>query len=313
MVDVAVQALELLDDDVLGDVAGDVDGVAAEAADDAVGDAEGRRLDEERVVALEAVDLDDLDVRVADVDARAEDAGGGDDDVVGELGAEHDDLVEAGAAVERDRGVDVVGDLVVAGAGADVERPRGREADGGPCDAVGVEHDGAVEHLREREGAHDEDVVAVVALEAQLGLVGVDDELVVARAALRDQRRARAGAQPAAGRGDQVREDVGGGEAAFEDVALGAEDLPDLEAVVAGAAVERGDRRRVVGEERVVAAAAVDGQAAVERGVVVDPLDEGARLVAGDRCRGSSRGRCRRRSRARCSTGAPPLPASSAT
>ena len=44
-------------------------------------------------------------------------------------------------------------------------------------------------------------------------------------------------------------------EAAVGHVALGAEDLPDLEAVVVGAAVEGDDRRRVVGEERVVAAA----------------------------------------------------------
>ena len=62
MVDAAADALELADDDVLDDVAGDVDRVAAQAADDAVGDTERGRLDEELVVALEAVDLDDLDV-----------------------------------------------------------------------------------------------------------------------------------------------------------------------------------------------------------------------------------------------------------
>ena len=55
--------------------------------------------------------------------------------------------------------------------------------------------------------------------------------------------------------------------------ALGAEDLADLEAVVAGAAVERGDRAGVVDGEGVVAAVAVDAEAAVERGVVVDALD----------------------------------------
>ncbi len=172
-----------------------------------------------------------------------------------------------------------------------------------------------LEHLGEREGAHDEAVVAVVALQAQLGLVGVDDELVVARAALRDQRGVRAGAQPAAGGGDQGREDVGRREAAFGDVALGAEDLPDLEAVVVGAAVEGDDRRRVVGEERVVAAAAVDGQAAVEGAVVVDPLDEGARLVAGDRvavavevvAAGAARARCSR-ARRRCRPAVPRSP-----
>ena len=63
-------------------------------------------------------------------------------------------------------------------------------------------------------------------------------------------------------------------------VALDAEDLADLEAVVAGAAVERRDRRVVVGVERVVAAEAVDAEAPVERGVVVDALDARERLVA---------------------------------
>ena len=48
---------------------------------------------------------------------------------------------------------------------------------------------------------------------------------------------------------------------------------PIWKRVVAGAAVERGDRAGVVGEEVVVAAEAVDAQAAVERGVVVDALD----------------------------------------
>ena len=109
-------------DDVLDDVAGDVDRVGAEAADDAVGDAEGGRQDEELVVAFEPVDLDDLDLGVAHVEAGAEDALVGDHEVVGELGAQHDQLVDAGAAVDRDRRVDVVLDLVVAAAGADVER-----------------------------------------------------------------------------------------------------------------------------------------------------------------------------------------------
>ena len=60
-------------------------------------------------------------------------------------------------------------------------------------------------------------------------------------------------------------------------LALEAVDLADLEPVVAGAAVERGDGAVVVDGEEVVAAEAVDHEAAVDRGVVVDPLDgEGA-------------------------------------
>ena len=71
---VAAHAFELAGDDVLGDVAGDVDGVGAKATDHAVGDTERGRLDEELVVALETVDLDDLDRRVAHVEAGAVDA-----------------------------------------------------------------------------------------------------------------------------------------------------------------------------------------------------------------------------------------------
>ena len=61
-------------------------------------------------------------------------------------------------------------------------------------------------------------------------------------------------------------------------LALEPVDLTDLEDVVAGAAVEGGDGAVVVDGEEVVAAEAVDDEAAVDRGVVVDALDrEGAR------------------------------------
>src|SRR5207247_7916519 len=91
-------------------------------------DAGRRAQDVDRVVAFEGIDLEYLDVRVSDGQAGAVDGLVGDDDVVGELGAEDDDLVEAGAAVDRDGGVDVVLHLVVAGAGADVGLGGGREA-----------------------------------------------------------------------------------------------------------------------------------------------------------------------------------------
>ncbi len=87
VVDRAADALELASDDVVDHVAGDVDRVRPEPADHAVGDAERRRQDEELVVALQAVDLDDLDRRVAHVQPCAVDRLGRDGDVVGELGA----------------------------------------------------------------------------------------------------------------------------------------------------------------------------------------------------------------------------------
>ena len=141
--------------------------------------------------------------------------------------------------------------------------------------AVGI----GIDHHRQREGAHDEQVVVVVAFQAQFGLVGVDRELVVAGAAGGDQRGVRAGAQPAARGGDQVREHVVGEQRAFAAVALVAEDLADLEAVVVRAAVQRRVGAVVVDEEHIVATETKHRHAAVDRRVVVDALDLGTRLV----------------------------------
>ena len=108
---------------------------------------------------------------------------------------------------------------------ADVGLGRGREAarqsrhgdlvrDVAPDDlarrVVHVEGARAVAgRLGEREGADDEQVVAVVALEPQRRLVRVDDERVVAGAARDEQRLAGAGAQPAARRRDGREQVVG--------------------------------------------------------------------------------------------------------
>ena len=67
VVDDRALPLELLGRHHVGDVAGHVEAVVARAADDPRGDAKGSALDGEVVVALEAVDLQDLDVRVGDV------------------------------------------------------------------------------------------------------------------------------------------------------------------------------------------------------------------------------------------------------
>ena len=80
------------------------------------------------------------------------------------------------------------------------------------------------------------------------------------------------GRDPARGRGEQPG-DVG---------ARRVEDLPDLEAVVARASVERRDRAVVVDDEAVVAAEAADRQTAVDRLRVVDALDAVVRADAGD-------------------------------
>ena len=235
--------------------------------------------------------------------------------MVGELGAEDVDLVEAVAAVDRDRGVDVVDDLVVAAASSDVGLGRGREAirqarhrdlvlDVQPDDVAVLRRQrrariavdtGAVVRLglRERERAHREEVVVVLALETQRRLVRVDGERVVARPALGDERLARARGEPPAGRGDGSkdvlrRQRATGGVPGWRGrvsgrVPLEAVDLTDLERVVPRATVERGDRAVVVDREVVVAAEPVDLQAAVDRGVVVDALDHERRRRQGRR------------------------------
>ena len=68
----------------------------------------------------------------------------------------------------------------------------------------------ALGDLRQRKSTDLERVVVVVALQPQLGLVRVDGEHVGARATLNDHRGAVAGAEPAARRRRQGREDVFG-------------------------------------------------------------------------------------------------------
>ena len=357
VVDGTADAFKFERDDVLGDVAADVDRVGAEAADHAVGDAECRRQHEELVVTFETVDLDDLDLFVTHVETGTEDALVGDHEVVGELGTEHGKLVDPGATVDRDRCIDVVLDLVVATACADVERLVGREpaTDDRRGDAIDVEWNDVVEPSRrdacvgvvansvvvvvlaerlveagrlaaradvvvvgiervgtgdlvgmhghvehgaqrvaggvtiagggESERSHDEQVVVVVAFEPQFGLVGVDGEAVLPGASMDHHRCADAGRQPAAGGSDQIGERVLREQSPAvvrlhrvvdsECRALGAELLTDLEHVVAAAAVERDRHRAVVAVEVIVAAVSEHGQATVEAGVVVDPLDVG--------------------------------------
>ncbi|GJD85846.1 hypothetical protein HPGCJGGD_3740 [Methylobacterium haplocladii] len=124
------------------------------------------------------------------------------------------------------------------------------------------------------EGAHDEGVVAVLALEAQVRLVRVDLEGVVADAAV-DHRRDGDAARKVATEGQ-----LGGlegvlGEQAVGHVARGREDLADLEDVVALAAIDGHQRGVVVHRKAVVALAAFDDDAPVDAHVVVDPLDGG--------------------------------------
>ena len=212
VVDDAAAAFDVTRHHFAGDVTGDVDLVVAQAADDPRGHVRLGAEHVDRVIAFEGVDLEHLDVLVGHRQAGTEDALVGDDDVVGEFGAKDHQLVEAVAPIDRDRRVDVVFDLVAAGAGADLGFGGGGETRRqlGPrnhllgIDPVDLGVAGDLHGLGEREGAHREQVVAVVAFQAHHGLVAVDREGVVALAALGQQRRRGARAQPAARRGHRA-------------------------------------------------------------------------------------------------------------
>ena len=64
-----------------------------------------------------------------------------------------------------------------------------------------------------------------------------------------------------------------------EGVAARAEDLTDLEGVLAFAAIEGGDGAVVVHRDLVVTVEAIDAQAGVDVFVVVDPLNLGETLA----------------------------------
>ena len=238
--------------------AGHEDGVFAETAEDLGDELLAGALDEDAVVAFRGVDAQRFDVDEADRQPGAEYAVLGDHEVVAELGSDDHHRVEPVAAVDVDGRVDGIHHQVGAGAAAEIRAL-------------------ALRFLRshQREGAYFEGIVPALAVELQHGLVVEDHEQVVPETAVDRHRLADAVGQEAARRLD-------GGETVVErfdlDVGFGrrplrAEDLADLERVVAEFAVDRQFGRGVVDREMVVAEAAVD-QDAFQRATVVDPLDE---------------------------------------
>ena len=98
--------------------------------------------------APSAIEL--LDVDVADIEAGAEDAVVGDDEVVAELGADDADGVEAVAAVDADRALTTY-----------------RMVSAPPSPFMSVRARSLSVEPAQREGADGEDVVAVAAVEVQ--------------------------------------------------------------------------------------------------------------------------------------------------
>ena len=265
MVDHTAAAFEVQADDGRRDITGHVEGIAALAADDGGDHTRTGALDEEVVIALEAVDIQRFHVVVAHVQAGAEHAFIGDDEVVAELGANDHDLVKTGPAVEVDRGVDVVEHRVCALTTYRLGGSLGRQS--------GAAH--------QRKGTDYEHVVAVIALQPGLGLVAVDGELVIASAAVAGEREAHAAAQEAGGGLDRVEGVARSHCAGCRHGDAGrAVHLADLHFVVAGASVQRGERGVVVHRKEVVASKAAHNQPRVDVLVVVDALDVTANLVA---------------------------------
>ena len=268
VIDHRAATVQVLADHGLRDVARDIEGVAAQATDHGGHRLAVRAEHVEGVVTFQAVDLDRFfDAVEPDVQPGAEDAVLGDDEDIVALGADGHHGVEAEAAVDADRRVDVVFELVVVAA------------------AVGDDV------VLGNEGADHEGVVARLAFHAQHRLVAVDVEGVAAFAAEGRQCMAYALAEPAARDAQQldvvaVRRQVDvlhvvghhahvvGAVARRVVVAVhvGAEHLADLEQVAAQAAVQRGDGAVVVDVELVVARGAAHQQAAVDAAVVVDAL-----------------------------------------
>ena len=216
--------------------------IVAEMADHRRHHARTRAEDEEVVVALHPVDLERLRIHIGGVDAGAEDAGVGDDEVVAELGSQDRDVVEPVAAVDRHASVEVV---------QDGDRRRGAAL------------------IRQGKRAEEEGVVAVVAVEMQFGLVAVDREVVVADSAVGDRSEADAAAEVAA-RGQSCVERVLGGY--VREGPRRAEQLTELEGVVAGPAVEGRAGAVVVAGEVVIAAETAHDEI-VDVDVVIDAFD----------------------------------------
>ena len=221
--------------------AADVDRVVAGAAVDDRFERRTRAQDPDLVRPAGAVDLDALHVRERDDPARARDVLVGDDEAVADRRADHDDRVDAGAAVDLDRAVLDV--LVAVRALAAEERGQVR-------DVVRI-----VRVLLQREERlQEEAVVAVAAVRVDLRSVVVDLEGVVLVLA-QDEERRRVPVRHVV--------DVGDGHAVGEleravagigDQRNGADD----DVVVAAAGFDHRRHRRVVREDLVGAAERVD-------------------------------------------------------
>ncbi len=162
----------------------------------------------------------------------------GDHKTVGGLGADDDDRINPSSAVDADRCIDVVLNVIVAAAAVDQRIGGGQRAS-----------------ILDEEGSHDKPVVPILAEKLQRGLVAVDHELIVGVPAVDRGGQANAPTEETGGRldcGDLIpRSNVRRG-------AVGAVHLPELEVVLARAAVQERQRAVVIAVKRIGAAETVD-------------------------------------------------------
>ncbi len=210
------------------------------------------------VVALRHVDDEFLDIDKLHEESGTIDTVPRDDDRVLELGGDDDDTVEAATAVDRHRRIERVGDLVNAATSRHVGRT-----------AQLIEHLFPVDRLSEGKCPDDKDIITVTTVEIQHRAVVINREQIATRSAVQDQLVGDTHAQPSACGLDH---DTVINAIADEIVT---EDLTNLEDVTFVGTVDDRDRAIVVECEVVRSTHGINGQRAVDVGVVVDPLKGG--------------------------------------
>ena len=122
MIDRPRNTFQLASNNIFGDVTGHVDGIRTQSANHAVRNAKRSGQYKEFVVALQAIDLNHFNRRVAHIEASAENTVFGNDNIVSELSTENDHLIKACAAFNRNGCIDIVAYFVLTTTGTNIRR-----------------------------------------------------------------------------------------------------------------------------------------------------------------------------------------------
>ena len=271
VVDEAALPVDFLRRHDIRDIARDIEQIVADSTDHASGHASRRALNREVIVPFQSIEFEDFDMGVSHIHAATVHTLIGDHEIVAKFSTQHQHLVESTATVDRHRRVQAIFNEVVARPALNGVGRGGRAATLANCDSADVSLDRPVGvRFGECECTHNKQVVPVVAFHSQRGLIAVNLEDVVTASTCRDQRSTRTTTEISACRRDGVEDVVRRDVRAT--VSLAAEHLTDLESVIAGTTVERGDRTVIIDREVIVAAVTVNRQTAIQVGIVVDPF-----------------------------------------